>query len=210
VQRDSSPSAGSSQGSPAATTTISGALSPAAAPGGFSPAVCGGPMPSAAPRLPQTGAARGVSGLALIRGWSYFTDGTGLHMPVPDGWSWRKVGTTYCFQDRYGERVLSLDTGRDPDGDPVKACRAEEARLVGTHALPGYLRLTIESKRLLNKAADWEYQYDDPAGVPMHAWTRWFATAGKAYAISWSTRELDWSGDRGKVNMVLSTFYADQ
>ena len=67
----------------------------------------------------------------------------------------------------------------------------------------------FESKPLLHRAADWEYRYDDPDGVPLHAKTRWFATNGKAYAISWATREFDWTGDLSKFNMVLSTFYTD-
>jgi hypothetical protein len=131
-------------------------------------------------------------------------------MPVPDGWSYQRIGTTYCFRDPDdGDRVLSLDVGRNPAGDPVKACRTEAARLERTGALPGYKLVTIEAKPLLNKAADWEYEYDDADRVPLHAQTRWFATAGKAYAISWVTRQIDWTGDLATVNMVLSTFYAD-
>jgi tRNA A-37 threonylcarbamoyl transferase component Bud32 len=191
----------------ASSTTPAGRAGMVAA--GFSPAVCNGSAP-AAPRLPQKGAARGVSGLELIRGWSYFTDGTGFHMPVPDGWTWQRVGTTYCFRDPVGDRVLSLDTGRNPAGDPVKACQTEETRLVGQGALPGYQRIRIAPKPLLNKAADWEYRYDDPFGVQLHARTRWFATDGRAYAISWATREIDWTGDLAIIDMVLISFYADR
>jgi hypothetical protein len=161
--------------------------------------------------VPQKNAARGVGGFALMAGWSYFADGTGLHMPVPDGWSYQKIGTTYCFRDPNDvDRVLSLDFGRNPAGNPVKACRAEAARLQRTGALPGYQLITIEAKPLLNKAADWEYTYTDADGVALHAQTRWFATAGKAYALSWVTRQFDWTGDLPNINMVLSTFYADR
>jgi len=194
----SAPAAGST---PAARTAMVAA--------GFSPEVCDGVAP-AGQRLPQKGAARGVSGFELLRGWSYFTDGSGFHMPVPDGWTWRRVGTTYCFRDPDGARVLSLDTGRNPAGDPVKACQAEETRLVRQGVLPGYQRIRIVPKPLLNKAADWEYRYDDPFGVQLHARTRWFATDGRAYAISWATREFDWIGDLAKIDMVLVSFYADR
>jgi hypothetical protein len=175
---------------------------------GFSPSLCGGAAPSSAPVLPQRGAARGVNGWELLPGWSYFTDGTGLHLPVPDGWSYQKIGTMYCFRDPVGDRVLSLDTGRNPAGDPVKACRTEAARLVKAGALPGYQQILIETRPLLNKAADWEYRYRDPAGTQMHALTRWFAAEGRGYALSWAAREIDWTGDLPKINMVLSTFYA--
>jgi tRNA A-37 threonylcarbamoyl transferase component Bud32 len=196
-------------GTPAAAPSAV-ASTPAMVSAGFSPTVCGGSVPANTPRVPQKNAARGVSGFALLRGWSYFTDGSGIHMPVPDGWTWQRIGTTYCFRDPSGDRVLSLDMGRDPAGDPVQACLKEEARLLGQGALPGYQKIRIAEKPLLNKAADWEYLYDDSFGVQLHARTRWFATSGKAYAISWATRELDWPGDRAKIDMVLSTFYADR
>ena len=182
-----------------------------AAAGGFSPAVCSGPASRSAPTAPQKNAARGFDGFALLAGWSYFTDGSGLHLPVPDGWRYQKIGTTYCFRDPDdGDRVLSLDFGRNPTGDPVKACRTESARLQRAGALPDYQLIAIEARPLLNRAADWEYTYKDANGARLHAQTRWFATAGKAYAISWVTRQFDWTGDLPNINMVLSTFYADR
>ncbi len=182
---------------------------PAVVLAGFSPAVCSAPAPSTAPRLPQKNAARGVRGLGLYAGWSFFTDGTGFHMPVPDGWRWHKIGTTYCFRDSYG-RVLSLDTGRNPAVDPVQACLKEETRLIAEGALPGYQKIKMVPTPLLSKAADWEYTYREPSGDRLHARTRWFATGGKAYAISWASSEFDWPTDSPKLIMVLANFYADQ
>jgi hypothetical protein len=186
-------------------------VTPSRAPltGGFSPVACNGPGPSNAPQTPQKNASRGVNGWVLYDGWSYFTDGTGFHMPVPDHWSYQKVGTTYCFRDPDGGRVMTLDVGRKPSGDPVQACKKEAARLVSAGVLPDYHLISLEARPLLNKAADWEYQFAGADGTLMHVQTRWFATNGKAYAISWQTREVDWSGDFAKISMVLSTFYSD-
>jgi len=191
------------------TAPSAGAVAPLVA-SGFSPAVCGAPVPSSAPRLPQRGAARGVNGWELLRGWSYFTDGSGFHMPVPDGWTWQKTDTIYCFRDPAGGRVLSLDTGRDPAGNPVKACEREEKRLVDAGALPHYQRIGIEEKPLLEKAADWDYTYADASGLGLRARTRWFAMNGKAFALSWATRDIDWPSDLAKISMVLSSFYTDR
>jgi hypothetical protein len=177
--------------------------------GGFSPAACDRATSSDAPETPQRNAARGVIGFALYPGWSYFTDGTGFHMPVPDHWTYQKVGTTYCFRDPDGGRLMTLDVGRKPSADPLLACRKEAARLVSAGALPAYHLVLLEPRPLLNKAADWEYQYTAPDKTLLHVQTRWFATNGKAYAISWQTRDVDWSGDFAKISMVLSTFYAD-
>jgi serine/threonine protein kinase len=194
---------------PPAASQSSAPASPPAAVGGFSPAACNGVSPSDAPETPKKGAARGVGGYALVPGWSYFTDGTGFHMPVPDHWTYQKVGTTYCFRDPEGDRLMTLDVGRKPTADPLQACRTEAARLVSAGVLPGYKLIQLEPRPLLNKAADWEYQYSAPDKTLMHVQTRWFATNGKAFAIGWQTREIDWSGDLGKINMVLGTFYAD-
>jgi tRNA A-37 threonylcarbamoyl transferase component Bud32 len=177
---------------------------------GVSPATCSALTPSAAARLPRKGAATGVNGWRLLPGWSYFTDGSGFHIPVPDGWIYARSGAMYCFRDTQGDRVLSLDTARNPAGDPVRACRTEASRLVAVGALPGYHEIAIEKRPLLNKAADWEYQYRDPSGVALHAQTRWFTNNGHGYALSWATREIDWSADLSKINMVLSTFYTDK
>ncbi|GAA0457209.1 hypothetical protein Ade02nite_06230 [Paractinoplanes deccanensis] len=206
VQRDDEKAAGPvlsvpSSPSPSPSKTVVAA--------GFSPATCDSPPPSGLPVTPQRAAARGVKGWSLLGGWSYFTDGSGFHMPVPDGWTYERIGSTFCFRDPVGTRVMTLSLDRDPAGDPVKACRAEAQRLVGSGALAGYRLIAIEKKELLNKAADWEYTYV-AAGTQRHVRTRWLATGGKAYAISWATREFDWTADLAKVNMVLSTFYADR
>ncbi|GAB2623805.1 hypothetical protein Aab01nite_17200 [Paractinoplanes abujensis] len=191
---------------PAAPPVSTGAKPVAA---GFSALTCDRPAPAKLPVLPLKGASRGVSGWTLFPGWSYFTNGSGFHMPVPDGWTWQRIGTTYCFRDPVGDTVLSLDTGRNPAADPVKACRAEATRLVRSGALPGYDELALQRTPLLNKTADWEYRYKRD-GVLMHAQTRWFVKADRGFAISWATREFDWTGDLAKINMVLTTFYAQR
>ncbi|MCM4083629.1 serine/threonine-protein kinase [Paractinoplanes hotanensis] len=195
---------------PTAGGPAAGAAPPspaAAAAGGFSAAVCSRPEPSGLPAAPQRNALRGVAGLSLISGWSYFSDGSGFRMPVPDGWTYQRVGTSFCFRDPVGDTVMSLDTGRNPAGDPLQACRAEATRLVRAGALPGYEEVLLEKKPLLNKAADWEYRYD-LGGTRMHAQTRWFVKGGQGFAITWATRDFDWTGDLAKINMVLTSFYA--
>jgi eukaryotic-like serine/threonine-protein kinase len=195
---------------PSTPAAVTPTTTPALVPVGFSPATCAGPAPASATTLPKKGAADGVNGWKLLPGWSYFSDGSGFHIPVPDGWTYQKVGTMYCFRDNDGDRVMSLDTGRNPAADPVKACQNEAARLVKAGALPGYQQITIEKRPLLNKAADWEYTYTGDTGTRLHVQTRWFASNGHGYALSWGTREVDWSADFSKISFVLSVFYTDR
>ncbi|MGK5678631.1 serine/threonine-protein kinase [Actinoplanes sp. URMC 104] len=201
--RDTEPRASAPPAASAATSTAAPPAS--AAPAGFSAVVCDRPAPSNLPTSPLRSAQRGDGRWALLPGWSYFSNGSGFRMPVPDGWTWQRVGTSYCFRDPFGDTVLTLDTGRNPKGDPVRACRTEAARLVRAGALPGYQELGIAATPLKDKAADWEYRYERD-DVLVHARTRWFVEGGRGYAITWATREFDWPSDVPKINMVLSSF----
>ncbi len=179
---------------------------PAAAVGGFSPIVCDRQPGAAAQRTPQPGAKKTLGDWSLVSGFSYFTDTSGFHVGVPDGWKYERIGTTVCFWDPGNIRILSIDSGRNPKGDPVKACQAEAERLVRAGALPGYEQIDIVRAPLAIKAADWEYRYDGADAVRMHANTRWFAAGEKAFALGWMTRDFEWDQNKATVNLIQSSF----
>jgi hypothetical protein len=180
--------------------------SPVAAPVGFSPVVCQRPASPAAPRTPQQNAKRSAHGWSLLPGWSYYQDSSGFQVAVPDGWTYERVGTVICFRDPGSVRFLSVDPNRNPGGDPVQACKTEAARLVKAGELPNYTQLGIVRTPLQIKAADWEYTYNSPRNVRMHAKTRWFASGGKAYALGWATREFDWQINLTYHSVIVSSF----
>jgi tRNA A-37 threonylcarbamoyl transferase component Bud32 len=184
----------------------------AAGAGGFSPSICDRPLGVGSMRTPLPGAFRTGpnGGLALLPGWSYHRDETGFVVAVPDGWTYQRIGTTVCFGDPRGVRVLSIDTGRKPTADPVVACRREAARLASTGALPAYAEVGIKRVPYLAKAADWEYRYSDGQGDRMHAATRWFTSGGRAYALGWVTAEFDWQVNTSNLSMILSSFDSPQ
>ncbi|MFI7544585.1 protein kinase [Actinoplanes sp. NPDC049599] len=177
--------------------------------GGFSPVNCASPAPSGLPRTPVAGAEKLRRGMALYPGWSYFSD-AGYHLGVPDGWSYQTIGTTVCFREPGGRRILSIDPDRSPQGDPVRACRKEVERLRATGELKNYTELRIDPAPGLARAADWEYTYDGRDGERMHAMTRWRAADdGRAYAIGFMTLDVDWPGNFEKWAMIQSTFFTD-
>ena len=178
--------------------------------GNFSPAACGGTPPTGLPSTPQPGAARGVNGWDLIGGYSYFADPSGFHMAVPDGWTYQRIGSIICFRDPVNVRFLSVDTARNPGGDPVKACRSEAGKLVAAGELPAYRQVGIDKAPLQTKAADWEFTYEGPQALPMHGMVRWLAVDGKAFAIGWATREYDWQINFSTYAMLKSTFYVNR
>ncbi|WP_203676588.1 serine/threonine-protein kinase, partial [Actinoplanes siamensis] len=175
---------------------------------GFSPVVCDARPPAGIPEAPREHAARGVSGWALPAGWSYFTDGTGFHLPVPDGWTYQRIGSTYCFRDPRSTRVLSLDVGRNPGTDPIRGCRAEHQRLQ-QRRVRDYRLIALARVRLLHQAADWDYRYRSAAGALRRATTRWLVLGGHAYALGWATPEVVWATELSSIQMVRGTFYTD-
>ncbi|WP_370457769.1 protein kinase [Actinoplanes sp. OR16] len=200
------PMASSHSPTPAARSPERSALP--ARPAGFSPLTCDAPSPAGLPRTPKKTAARGVNGWTLPTGWSYFTDGSGPHLAVPDGWTYQRVGETYCFRDPVTSRVISLDLGRSPSADPLAACRAEDERLREQGGIRGYDPIAITTVPLLHKAADWEFRYRAPDASPRRATTRWLTMENRAYALGWSTSEPDWKTHQAELDMVRTTFYA--
>jgi serine/threonine protein kinase len=197
------PSASPALSGPAATTEP---VAPAVRP--FSPLTCDSPSAPDLPLTPLRGATRGVNGWTLQAGWSYFSDGSGFHIAVPDGWTHQRIGTTHCFRSPRGIRVMTVDTGRDPAADPLTASQDAERRLVTSGALTGYELIGLASVPLLHRAADWEYRYQASGGAARHTVIRWFLIGGKAYVLGWSTPEKNWKSDLSRIQMIRSTFYS--
>jgi hypothetical protein len=193
---------------PVSSTGLAGDGTRDAGPGGFSPLACHGEPAADAPRTPQRGAERTIKGYELLPGFSTFTDPSGFRVAVPDGWTYERFGKTVCFRDPDNIRILSVDTGRDPAGDPVQACRKEAARLRASGALPAYKEISLERSALTIKAADWEYTYQGAENVRMHATTRWFVSEGRGFALGWITRDFDWSQNWSSYRMIQGTFEA--
>ncbi|WP_239143831.1 hypothetical protein [Actinoplanes philippinensis] len=176
----------------------------------FSPSHCDSPPPGDLPVTPLDGAARGVNGWDLQAGWSYFTDGSGFHIALPDGWSHQRIGTTHCFRATRSTRTITLDTAGDPAADQVAVARAEESRLATSGGLPGYELIGVTPVPLLHKAADWEYRYQSTSGAARHAVFRWFVMGGRAYVLGWTTTEKAWNTDLIKIQLIRSTFYSSR
>jgi eukaryotic-like serine/threonine-protein kinase len=189
--------------------TSAGRLVPAPNPspiGGFSPRVCDAPVSGTLPLTPARGARRTApNGYAMSPDWSYQRTGE-FGVAVPDGWTYRTVGTTWCFRGPDGVRVLSVDSARKPGADPVAACRAEATRLTDAGLLPGYRQIQIAPVTYFGRAADREYRYRNAAGTTLHARVLWFDAGGRAYALSWVTREFDWTTGLAYLNLIRSSF----
>jgi eukaryotic-like serine/threonine-protein kinase len=173
---------------------------------GFTPVGCEKPPAANLPRTPQKGASTGAKGFKLLNSWHEYVDVTGFRIGVPDGWTYERIGTTVCFRDPDNVRFLSVDPARNPAGNPIKACTTEANRLIAAGAMPEYELISLESASMQSTAADWEYTWTGPAGVRMHAKTRWLKGGTHAYAVSWATRDFDWQINTAYYGAALSYF----
>jgi serine/threonine protein kinase len=173
---------------------------------GFTPVACEKPPGHNLPRTPQKGASTRAKGFKLLNSWHEYVDITGFRIGVPDGWTYQRIGTTVCFRDPDNVRFLSVDPARNPAGDPIKACTTEANRLVTTGEMPAYQLVSLEPSSMQSTAADWEYTWTGPAGVRLHAKTRWLKGGTHAYAISWATRDFDWQINTAYYGAALSYF----
>jgi hypothetical protein len=174
---------------------------------GFSPRVCDAPAPADLPVTPARGAARTApNGFGMYPNWSFHQTAE-FGVAVPDGWTFRKVGTTWCFRDPDGQRVLSVDPSRRPGGDPVQACRNEEQNLTKAGLLPKYEQIELGPVTYFDRpAADWEYRHSNAGGTALHTSVRWFSVGEKAYAVGWVTRDFDWTASLNYLNMIRASF----
>ncbi|GAA2193560.1 hypothetical protein GCM10009848_54090 [Micromonospora lupini] len=142
----------------------------------------------------------------LRDGWTWHLDPSGFRIAAPVGWARWTEGAVTCFREPSGARVLSVEAGA-PRADPVAHWNAEEKRLVGGDALPGYRKLDISALDVFDGGALWECSWENAAGERVHS-IRLLAntSAGRAYTVSWLTKEFDWQVNAAYFVMIRQSF----
>ncbi|MGN9805050.1 protein kinase domain-containing protein [Micromonospora sp. L32] len=165
---------------------------------------CGTPAPADATPVPSVPPPTGEP--ALVAGWTWYEDATGFRIAAPARWLRFTDGTVTCFREPGGGRVLSVAPGVAP-ADPVAHWRAEERRLTGDGALPGYRRVDISRLDMFRGGALWECSWLNAAGVQVHTARLIVAVAaGRAYTVSWLTEEFDWQVNATYFLMIRQSF----
>ncbi|MEU4713234.1 serine/threonine-protein kinase [Micromonospora purpureochromogenes] len=165
---------------------------------------CGTPAPADATPVPSVPPPTGEP--ALVAGWTWYEDATGFRIAAPARWLRFTDGPVTCFREPGGGRVLSVAPGVAP-ADPVAHWRAEERRLTGDGALPGYRRVDISRLDMFRGGALWECSWLNAAGVQVHTARLIVAVAaGRAYTVSWLTEEFDWQVNATYFLMIRQSF----
>ncbi len=187
------PSAGPAKASaPASAAMHSAAATPSATASSASPSPS--PAPSTTP-----------SGFTLPAGWSMRDDGTGFHVPVPDGWTaGHDSDGRALWRSPDHARLLLIDQSRQPKPDPLQDWQNNEnARKSGYQ---NYHRVRLESVDYWDKAADWEFTYT-LSGTATHVLNRGFITApDQAYSIYFSTPDAQWADAQPQLQTILAGF----
>jgi eukaryotic-like serine/threonine-protein kinase len=142
----------------------------------------------------------------LPPGWLWYGDRTGLAVAVPQGWLRTVDGSRTCFHDPEGGRLLSVDTSGATAGAPIGYWeQAELAELAGG-SLPGYRSIGLTRLLLKRGGADREYTWQPAAGPRLHERRVWLSMGyGRTYAVTWSTRDQDWSTNEPLWQLILAS-----
>ncbi|GAB3983476.1 hypothetical protein [Plantactinospora veratri] len=145
----------------------------------------------------------------LVEHWTWYTDAVGFRIAVPVGWRRYTDGTVVCFREPVvgTGRMITIDPSTPATRDGERYWLAEERRLIGAGLLAGYEQVAIGPLDIRDGGAIWECRWTNPHGVRVQAARMLINTsAGRAYTVSWLTREFDWGVNQSYLRMVQTSF----
>jgi hypothetical protein len=148
--------------------------------------------------------------ISLPEGWLWHVDPAGFALAVPRGWLRSVTGDgVVCFGDPGGIRSFTVQAGGAVAGQPVRRWQDAERTALGDGSMPGYQKVSMGPLLITGGGADWEYSWQPGAGPRRHVY-RMLLAAGdnRSYALTWTTRDRDWSLDL-PIQRTLVTGFRD-
>ncbi|WP_345150151.1 serine/threonine-protein kinase [Nonomuraea rubra] len=131
--------------------------------------------------------------------------GPGFSAAVPDDWKLATSGgvATFSGPKDSGMRILVERAAPQSDGG-----LSELGRLEADGGMESYIQVQLQTVRYRTwQAADWEYTYTTPNGVPMHALTRYVSIDDTAaFKITMDLPDLKWDDQADTRKVFLNTF----
>jgi serine/threonine protein kinase len=169
------------------------------------------PAPSRRPATPgpsgPSSPVPGHSGLGVLpRGISWYHDPTGFSIGMPGNWQISHQGHLVYIQDPNSGRFLIIDQTTHPKPNPLADWRQQEAARIST--FPGYHRIRLQAVHYAQaeRAADWEFTYDDNGQLTQVLNRNILANAHHAYALYWSTPASEWETSYHYFRAFAATF----
>lgn len=162
---------------------------------------------TSAPSRRSSTAPGGGGSAALPAGFHWYHDPTGFTIGVPSGWRVAHQGHVVYLRDPDSGGFLLIDQTSHPKPDPLADWRQQEAARIST--FPGYHRIRLQAVRYAQaeRAADWEFTYDQ-GGQLIHVLNRnILANADHAYALYWSTPASRWEASFHLFQVFAATFH---
>jgi serine/threonine protein kinase len=151
--------------------------------------------------------APGRSGRGVLpRGFSWYHDPTGFSIGMPGNWRISHQGHLVYIQDPNSGRFLIIDQTTHPKPNPLADWRQQEAARIST--FPGYHRIRLQAVRYAQaeRAADWEFTYNDNGQLSQVLNRNILANAHHAYALYWSTPASEWKTGYRYFRAFAATF----
>ncbi|WP_051366766.1 serine/threonine-protein kinase [Hamadaea tsunoensis] len=139
------------------------------------------------------------------RDWTWYAGPTGFWIAVPVGWKHWSDGSTQCFSDPRGGRVLAVDPAGPPKQDPGMAARDEERRLLGTGRLPAYESVGVKRLTYGPPSVLWEFTFGS-AERRRHADALVVVHPVNTFVVYWATDELDFQPSTSLFDLVHVSF----
>ncbi|NUT07024.1 MAG: serine/threonine protein kinase [Hamadaea sp.] len=141
----------------------------------------------------------------LVNGFTWYFRPGSFGVGVPIGWRTWSVGSTACFADPRGGRVLAVDPIRPATEDPVEGGRAEERRLIDAGVLPGYALVHLKPLSMAVPAAEWEFTFDS-GSVRRRAAALVISHPVADLIVYWATDDADFPPNRALYDVVRASF----
>ncbi|MGN9844729.1 protein kinase domain-containing protein [Nonomuraea sp. H19] len=168
--------------------------------GGDSPDATPSPLAATVP----AGTSRPQPPSAAPKGYKEHT-AAGFSAAVPADWKLAASGgeATFSGPKDSGMRIVVEQVTAQTDGG-----LSELGRLETDGDLESYIQVQLQEVNYRGwKAADWEYTYTTPNGVPMHALTRYVTiNDSTAFKIAFDLPELKWDDQAETRKVFLDTF----
>jgi hypothetical protein len=128
----------------------------------------------------------------LPRGFSWYHDPTGFSIGMPRNWQISHQGHLVYIQDPNSGKFLIIDQTTHPRPNPLADWRQQEAARIST--FPGYHRIRLRAVHYAQaeRAADWEFTYDNNGQLTQVLNRNILANSHHAYALYWSTPASEW------------------
>jgi predicted Zn-dependent protease len=140
------------------------------------------------------------------RGFSWYHDPTGFSIGMPKDWRISHQGHLVYIQDPNSGRFLIIDQTTHPKPNPLADWQQQEAARISTFS--GYHRIRLQAVHYAQaeRAADWEFTYDDNGQLTQVLNRNILANAHHAYALYWSTPASEWKASYHYFRAFAATF----